>query len=75
MSILTVNDVQQMERTDGRTRRREQNGEAALDALAALLRAGHPQPTVNEVAARAGLSRRRVAGGRERSLTALLETA
>jgi AcrR family transcriptional regulator len=43
---------------DGRTRRREQNREAVLDALVRLFEEGDYQPTTEEIAQRAGLSAR-----------------
>lgn len=61
MSILTVKGVPQTEateRVDGRNLRREQNRETVLETLSAMFREGVYQPTVNEVAARAGVSLR-----------------
>jgi len=43
---------------DGRRRRREQNRDAALDALGELFREGNFQPSSAEIAERAGLSPR-----------------
>jgi AcrR family transcriptional regulator len=43
---------------DGRTRRREQNREAVLDALVELFEQGDYQPTADEIAERAGISPR-----------------
>lgn len=43
---------------DGRRLRRTSNRDAVLDALVALFREGHYQPTTAEIAARAGLSLR-----------------
>ena len=43
---------------DGRTRRREQNREAVLDALVTLFEEGQYHPTTDEIAERAGLSPR-----------------
>lgn len=43
---------------DGRRLRREQNREAVLEALVALMRDGVYQPTSNEIADRAGISPR-----------------
>lgn len=43
---------------DGRRLRREQNREAVLDALVGLFSEGTYQPTVEEIAARAGISPR-----------------
>lgn len=48
------------EAADGRRRRREQNRDAVIDALLALFREGSYQPSVADIAARAGLSLRSV---------------
>ena len=47
-----------MTQVDGRRLRREQNREAVLEALVALLEDGVYQPTTNEIAERAGISPR-----------------
>ncbi len=46
--------------TDGRRLRRETNRRAVIDALVGLQNAGHLEPTIEEIAAAAGLSSRSV---------------
>ena len=59
MSIVTVAVVSsEAADLDGRRLRREQNREAVLDALVELYAEGNYEPSVAEIAARAGLSQR-----------------
>ena len=53
---MSTNDI--ADEVDGRRLRREQNRDAALDALVELFREGVYQPSTNEIAERAGLSPR-----------------
>jgi TetR/AcrR family transcriptional regulator, regulator of autoinduction and epiphytic fitness len=47
---------------DGRSARSQRTREAVVDALLALLDEGHVQPSVEEIAARAGVSERTIFG-------------
>src|ERR1700733_1545687 len=57
MVLMTTMDAQA---TDGRTQRGARNREAIIDALIACYDDGSLQPSVDEVAARAGVSARSV---------------